>query len=135
MKQVSLRGRAYPGDLNPSGTVFGGWIMAKMDKAASIAVEDIVDSGAVTVSVTDLNFLKPIHNDDIVTIYTQIINIGNTSINIDVNVMVRCKKSHDESNVTNAIFTFVTTDDHGNKLNVRDVIRDDIDEDIKSLLG
>ncbi|MFK5938450.1 MAG: hotdog domain-containing protein [Sulfurimonas sp.] len=55
MKKISLRGRAYPGDLNHSGIVFGGWIMAKMDKAASIAVEDIVNSGAVTVSVSDLN--------------------------------------------------------------------------------
>lgn len=134
MKQISLKGRAYPGDLNHAGTVFGGWIMAKMDKAASIAVEDIVNSGAVTVSVTDLNFLKPIRNGDIVTIYTEIIKIGNTSIQIDVNVMVRCKQSHEEYNVTNAIFTFVTVDEDRKSINVRDVIRHDIDEDVKALL-
>ena len=134
MKKISLRGRAYPSDLNHSGTVFGGWIMAKMDKAASIAVEDIVDSGAVTVSVTDLNFLKPIRNGDIVTIYTEIIKIGNTSIQINVNVMVRCKKSHEEYNVTEAIFTFVTVDENGKSISVADVIRDDIDDDVKALL-
>ena len=134
MKQISLRGRAYPSDLNHAGTVFGGWIMAKMDKAASIAVEDIVNSGAVTVSVTDLHFLKPIRNGDIVTIYTEIIKIGNTSIQIDVNVMVRCKQSHEEYSVTNAIFTFVTLDEDRKSINVRDVIRHDIDEDLKALL-
>lgn len=134
MKQISLRGRAYPSDLNHAGTVFGGWIMAKMDKAASIAVEDIVNSGAVTVSVTDLHFLKPIKNGDIVTIYTDIIKIGNTSIKIDVDVMVRCKQSHEEYSVTNAIFTFVTVDDDRKSINVRDVIRYDIDDDIKKLL-
>ena len=134
MKQISLRGRAYPSDLNHSGTVFGGWIMAKMDKAASIAVEDIVNSGAVTVSVTDLHFLKPIRNGDIVTIYTEIIKIGNTSIQINVDVMVRCKQSHEEYSVTNAIFTFVTVDEDRNSINVRDVIRDDINDDVKKLL-
>ena len=134
MKKISLRGRAYPGDLNHSGTVFGGWIMAKMDKAASIAVEDIVDSGAVTVSVTDLHFLKPIRNGDIVTIYTEIINIGNTSIQINVNVMVRCKKSHEEYSVTEAIFTFVTVDENGKSINVASVIRGDIDDDVRYLL-
>ena len=134
MKKISLRGRAYPSDLNHSGTVFGGWIMAKMDKAASIAVEDIVDSGAVTVSVTDLNFLKPIKNGDIVTIYTETIKIGNTSIQINVHVMVRCKKFHEEYNVSEAIFTFVTVDENGKSISVADVIRDDIDDDVKALL-
>lgn len=134
MKQISLRGRAYPSDLNHSGTVFGGWIMAKMDKAASIAVEDIVNSGAVTVSVTDLHFLKPIRNGDIVTIYTEIIKVGNTSIQINVNVMVRCKQSHEEYSVTNAIFTFVTLNEDRKPINVRDVIRDDINDYVKELL-
>lgn len=134
MKQISLRGRAYPSDLNHSGTVFGGWIMAKMDKAASIAVEDIVNSGAVTVSVTNLHFLKPIRNGDIVTIYTEIIKVGNTSIQINVDVMVRCKQSHEEYSVTNAIFTFVTVDEDRKSINVRDVIRDDINDDVKKLL-
>ena len=134
MKQIALKGRTYPTDLNHSGTVFGGWIMAKMDKAASIAVEDIVYSGAVTVSVTDLHFLKPVRNGDIFTIYTEIVSIGNSSIKIDVSVVVRCKNSHEEYEVTNAIFTFVTVDENGKSINVRSVIRDDIPDEIKKLL-
>jgi len=134
MKQIALKGRTYPTDLNHAGSVFGGWIMAKMDKAASIAVEDIVTSGAVTVSVTDLHFLKPVKNGDIFTIYTEIVKIGNTSIQIDVSVMVRCKESHEEYEVTNAIFTFVTVDSEGKSISVKSVVRDDISQDIKSLL-
>ncbi len=133
-KQIALRGRTYPTDLNHAGTVFGGWIMGKMDKAASIAVEDIVKSRAVTVSVTNLNFLKPVQNGDIFTIYTEIIKIGNSSIKIHVSVMVRCKESHEEYEVTDAIFTFVTVDQERIPINVRDVIREDISEDIEILL-
>jgi len=134
MKQIALKGRAYPTDLNPAGSVFGGWIMAKMDKAASIAVEDIVNSGAVTVSVADLHFLKPVRNGDIFTIYTEIVKIGNSSIEINVGVMVRCRESHEEYKVTEAVFTFVTVGDKGKAVNVRSVIRDDISEDIQKLL-
>jgi len=134
MKQIALRGRTYPTDLNHAGIVFGGWIMAKMDKAASIAVEDIVNSAAVTVSVTDLHFLKPVKNGDIFTIYTEIVKIGRSSIKIDVSVMVRCKESHEEYEVTNAVFTFVTIDKEENTTDVRDTIRDDIPQEIQRLL-
>lgn len=129
-----MRGRAYPADLNHAGTVFGGWIMAKMDKAASIAVEDIVISGAVTVSVTDLHFVKPVRNGDIFTVYTEIVALGNSSIKIDVQVMVRCKDSHQEYEVTNAIFTFVTVNTEGKSINLRSVIREDISQEVRALL-
>lgn len=134
MKAIALRGRAYPTDLNHSGTVFGGWIMAKMDKAASIAVEDIITSSAVTVSVTDLHFLKPVRNGDIVTIYTEIIKIGRTSIQIDVHVHVKCKESRQEYEVTNAVFTFVCVDEQGDSIAVKDVLREDVEEYVKVLL-
>jgi len=133
MKEISLKGRAYPGDLNHSGTVFGGWIMAKMDKAASIAVEGIVDSGALTVSVSDLHFLRPIYNGDIVTIYTEITKIGDTSIQITVEVMVRCKQSHSEYSVTDAIFTFVTVGENREKVHVRDVLCHDVSDEIREM--
>lgn len=134
MKEIALRGRAYPGDLNHSGTVFGGWIMSKMDKAASIAVEDIVNALAVTVSVSDLHFLKPVRNGDIITVYTSITKIGNTSIQISVEVMVKCKESRENYAVTDALFTFVTVDKDGHSIPVRDVIRDEVQEYVKKLL-
>jgi len=135
MRAIALRGRAYPSDLNHSGTVFGGWIMAKMDKAASIAVEDIIDGHAVTVSVTDLHFLKPVRNGDIVTIYTEIIKIGHTSMQIDVHVQVKCKDSRQEYEVTNAVFTFVSVDEKGGSIPVRDVLRKDVDRYVQTLVS
>ncbi len=134
MKELALRGRAFPSDLNPAGKVFGGWIMAKMDKAASIAVEDVVHATAVTVAVTDLHFLQPILSGDIVSIYTQIIAIGNTSIKINVEVEVKCKKTRKEYKVTDAVFTFVTIDEESGPINVREVIRKEVSPDILKLL-
>ena len=134
MRELALRGRTFPSDLNHAGSVFGGWIMSKMDKGASIAVEDIVLSPALTISVTDLRFLKPINNGDIFSVYTEIIAIGNSSIKIHVDVQVKCKESREEYQVTEADFTFITVDKDKKPVNVRTVIRDEVSEDIKALL-
>lgn len=134
MKELALKGRAFPTDLNPAGTVFGGWIMSKMDKAASIAVEDVVKSTAVTVAVTNLHFLKPIQNGDIFSIYTEVIEIGNSSIKIDVDVQVKGKESRQEYQVTNAVFTFVVVDADKKPISIKTVIRENLSKDIMDLL-
>ncbi len=134
MRQLSLKGRTYPTDLNPGGTAFGGWVMSKMDKAASIAVADIIKSSAVTVTVSRINFLKPIHNGDIFTIYTEITAIGTSSITIYVSVEVKNLDTNEEYQVTSAEFKFVAVNTNGKTIAVRSVLRDDIDEDIKLLL-
>ena len=132
MQEIALRGRAYPTDLNPAGTVFGGWIMAKMDKAASIAVENIVISGAVTVSVSDLQFLKPIKNGDIFTAYTSIKKIGYSSIVVAVDMRVKHRISNKEYQVTKADFSFVTVKDM-KSIPVLEVIREDVCEDVSNM--
>jgi len=134
MRSISLKGRTYPTDLNPGGTAFGGWVMAKMDKAASIAVDDIIKSSAVTVTVSRINFLKPIHNGDIFTIYTEITAIGTSSMTIYVSVEVKDLDTNKEFEVTSAEFKFVAIDKNGKSVNVRSVLRDDISEHIETLL-
>ena len=134
MRQLSLKGRTYPTDLNPGGTAFGGWVMSKMDKAASIAVDDIIKSPAVTVTVSRINFLKPIHNGDIFIIYTEITAIGTSSITIYVSVEVKNMDTNEQYEVTSAEFKFVAIDKKGKPVNVRSVLRKDIAEDIKTLL-
>jgi acyl-CoA thioesterase YciA len=134
MRKLSLKGRTYPTDLNPGGTAFGGWVMSKMDKAASIAVDDIIKSPAVTVTVSRINFLKPIHNGDIFTIYTEITAIGNSSITIYVSVEVKNLDTNEEYEVTSSEFKFVAINTEGKPVNVRNVLRDDIDDDVKTLL-
>jgi acyl-CoA thioesterase YciA len=134
MRTLSLKGRTYPTDLNPGGTAFGGWVMSKMDKAASIAVDDIIKSSAVTVTISRINFLKPIHNGDIFTIYTEITAIGTSSMTIYVSVEVKDLDTNEEFEVTSAEFKFVAIDKNGKPVNVRSVLRDDISEHIKTLL-
>lgn len=123
MKQLSLKGRTFSTDLNHAGSAFGGWVMSKMDKAASIQIEEVINSPAVTVSVSNLNFIKPIHKGDVFMIYTKVEWIGNASIDIGVELIVHSKEDLNEYKVTEGVFTFVAVDTKGKPVQVRNVIR------------
>ncbi len=123
MRQLSLKGRTFPTDLNHAGTVFGGWVMAKMDKAASIQIEEVITCPAVTVSVSNFSFIKPIHNGDVFMVYTKVDRIGNTSIDISVELIVRSREDLSEYKVTQGVFTFVAVDNNGKPVQVRSVLR------------
>lgn len=134
MKQLSLKGRTFPTDLNHAGTAFGGWVMSKMDKAASIQIEEVINSPAVTVSVSNLSFIKPIHNGDVFMVYTKVDRIGNTSIDISVELIVRSREDLSEYKVTQGVFTFVAVDTKGNPVQVRSVLRSSVSPYIREML-
>jgi len=133
MPSLSVKGRVYPTDLNHNGGVFGGWIMGKMDKAASIAVDEIIKSGAVTVSVTDLIFKEPVSNGDIFYIYTEILNIGYSSILINVNFKIRSIDDENQlselKSVVCAKFKFVAIENK-KPVAICDVLRPDANKKI-----
>jgi acyl-CoA thioesterase YciA len=134
MRQLSLKGRTFPTDLNHAGTAFGGWVMSKMDKAASIQIEEVITTPAVTVSVSNLNFIKPIHNGDVFMVYTTVERIGNTSIDIGIELIVRSKEDLSEYKVTQGVFTFVAVDAKGKPVQVRNFLRPYIAPYIKEML-
>ena len=134
MKELSLKGRVFPSDLNHHGSVFGGWIMSKMDKASSIAVENIIRGKAVTVHVSEINFKQPIYNGDIFTIYTEIVALGTSSITIDVEVKVTNHITYEETEVTDALFKFVSVDERGSSIPLESVMRPNLPEYVGKLL-
>jgi acyl-CoA thioesterase YciA len=134
MKELSLKGRVFPSDLNHQGSVFGGWVMSKMDKASSIAVENIIRGKAVTVHVSEINFKKPIYNGDIFTIYTEIVALGKSSITIDVEVKVTNHITYEDTEVTTAQFKFVSVDERGSSIPLKSVLRPNIPEYVEKLL-
>jgi len=134
MKQLSLKGRVFPSDLNHQGSVFGGWLMSKMDKACSIAVESIIRGRAVTVQVSEINFKKPVYNGNVYVIYTEIVKLGKTSLTIDVDVRVIDNITNVEKEVTSAQFKFVAVDEGGSSIPLLAVVRPDIPDYVHELL-
>jgi acyl-CoA thioesterase YciA len=81
-----------------------------------------------------MSFLRPVYNGAIFTIYTEIKRIGNSAIDVDVDVQIKCNETHESYSVTQALFTFVVVNENGKPRNVREVIRDDVDPYITALL-
>ncbi|RLA67730.1 MAG: acyl-CoA thioesterase [Epsilonproteobacteria bacterium] len=135
MKELSLKGRVFPSDLNHQGSVFGGWVMSKMDKASSIAVENIIRGKAVTVHVSEINFKQPIYNGNIFIIYTEIVALGKSSITINVEVQVTNHTTYENTEVTNAQFKFVSVDERGNSIPLESVLRPDLPKYVEKLLN
>ena len=123
MKYLAIRNRIYPKNLNPNGTAFGGFIMAEMDKAASIMVENMIKGKAVTVFVDNLHFIHPVKNGDIISIYVEVKKIGRTSMTLDVSFETRCVLSRDEFAVCDALFVFVAIDDNGKPTPIKPLLR------------
>jgi len=111
----ALRTIAMPADANPDGDIFGGWIMARMDLASGNFAAQVAKGRVVTVAVEAMTFLKPIYIGDDVSCYCNVINKGNTSITINVDVWVQRHHSEQVIKVTEGRFTFVAIDESGSK--------------------
>jgi len=111
----AIRTLAMPGDANPNGDIFGGWVMSQMDIAGGITASWRAQGRIATVGVEAMSFLKPVSVGDVVCVYTDIVREGNTSMAIQVELWVLRRDGLAREKVTEGIFTFVAIDNDGKK--------------------
>jgi acyl-CoA thioesterase YciA len=111
--QLASRVLAMPADTNPSGDMFGGWIMALMDAAGAMEALKHSEGRVATVAVTDMTFLQPVKSGDAVCCYADLVRSGRTSLAFHIEVWVRRGGKGPRMKVTEAEFTFVAVDDEG----------------------
>ena len=110
-RQLTVRVLAMPADTNPSGDIFGGWLMSQVDIAGSILAIQVAQGRVVTVAVHDFRFLKPVLVGDMVSCYAEVEKKGRTSVRVKVDVFAereRDPKSVDF--VAEASITYVAVD-------------------------
>ncbi len=114
-RQPTLRVVAMPGDVNALGSVFGGWIMAQVDIAASIPAIRHAKGKVATRAVNSFEFREPLFVGDVVSFYADLVRVGKTSLTVDVEVYAeRLRQGAEKSiKVTQAQLTFVALDERG----------------------
>ncbi len=113
IKQPEIRVLPMPSDTNASGDIFGGWLMSQVDIAGSIAAHRRVGNRVVTISVNEFLFIKPVLVGDLVSIYADIVHIGNTSIRIALEVMTESERGKNKAQkVAEAVLTYVSLDEN-----------------------
>ncbi|NOX15641.1 MAG: acyl-CoA thioesterase [Epsilonproteobacteria bacterium] len=112
---------AMPKDTNPSGNIFGGWIMSNIDIAGALATRDLPIVRVVTIKVNSMEFREPIFVGDVVSFYAKVIKVGNTSIKvaIEVNAERLYKNARRCVHVTSANITYVSVTLKGEKIPVK----------------
>ena len=115
-REPVLRVIPLPKDLNASGDVFGGWIMAHVDLAASIPAVRRAKGRVVTVAVNAFVFKEPVFKSDLVSFYAHVIREGTTSMTVDVEVYSERDPADPKIvKVTEATLTYVAIDGNGKK--------------------
>jgi acyl-CoA thioesterase YciA len=115
---LTVRTLAMPADTNPSGDIFGGWVMSQMDIAGGIAAYERARGRVVTVAVNAMTFIVPVKVGDVLCVYTTIENVGTTSITVDIEAWVRRQRISDRIKVTEGKFVYVALDEKGVKRKV-----------------
>jgi acyl-CoA thioesterase YciA len=111
---LALRVLPMPKDTNPSGDIFGGWIMAQVDMAGGIIATQAMNSRVVTIAVTEFLFKQPVFVGDIISCYGKVTKTGKTSITIFIEVCAQREGIDEECiKVTEATLVYVAVDEHG----------------------
>lgn len=105
--ELVIRTIAMPADTNPSGDIFGGWIMSQMDLGSGILALKTAKTRVVTVAMDGMSFLRPVRVGDRVACYAWVEKIGRTSMRIPVEVWVERYMTGEQVRVTEAVFTYV----------------------------
>jgi acyl-CoA thioesterase YciA len=110
---LCTRTLAMPADTNANGDIFGGWLLSQMDIAGGIYVAKSVRSRSVTVAIEAMTFRKPVFVGDVVSVYTDTVRVGRTSVSVRVEAWVTRANESQMILVTDGTFTYVAIDAQG----------------------
>ncbi len=111
-----------PSETNPIGNMFGGELLARMDRAASIAARRHSRRIVVTASVNHVAFNKMIPLGSVVTVEAKVSRAFSSSMEVYMDVYIEDRESGERSLSNEAIYTFVAVDEMGNPVRVPELV-------------
>ncbi len=114
--------KVFPNDLNSYGTVFGGLIMAILDRVAVVVAERHTGRTCVTASVDSMHFLAPAKRGDNLIFRAAINRVWHTSMEVGLKVEAEHFQTGVLTHILSAYFTFVAVDELGLPVKIPPVI-------------
>ncbi len=111
-----------PSETNPINNLFGGELLARMDRAASIAARRHSRRIVVTASVNHVAFNRAIPLGSVVTVEAKVSRAFKTSMEVFLDVWIEDRESGSKDKANEAIYTFVAVDETGRPVAVPDLI-------------
>ncbi len=110
-----------PGETNALGNLFGGELLARMDRACSIAARRHSHKIVVTASVNHVAFNKVIPVGSVVSIEAKVSRAFKSSMEVYVDVWIEDLESQERTKVNEGIYTFVAVDRTGTPVTVQQI--------------
>ena len=107
-----------PPETNYLGNLFGGELLARMDRACSIAARRHCNNIVVTASVNQVAFSKSVPMGSVVIVEAKPSRAFNSSMEIYADVWIEDQKSEKRTKVNEGIYTFVAVDEKGKPIKV-----------------
>jgi acyl-CoA hydrolase len=111
--RVTMTELVIPEDTNPTGNIFGGRVMALIDKAAAIVGLRHARTQVATASVDSLTFHSPIRLGSIVVIEARLNAVFRSSMEVGVRVESEEVSTGKRRHTTTAFVTVVSIDAEG----------------------
>jgi acyl-CoA hydrolase len=116
--RTTMTDLVLPSETNPLNNLFGGELLARMDRAASIAARRHSRRIVVTASVNHVAFNKAVPLGSVVTVEAVVSRAFKTSMEIYIDVWVEDRESGNRSKANEAIYTFVAVDETGTPVKI-----------------
>ena len=107
-----------PSETNPLNNLFGGELLARMDRAASIAARRHSRRIVVTASVNHVAFNRAVPLGSVVTVEAKVSRAFKTSMEVYIDVWIEDRESGERTKANEAIYTFVAVDETGRPIAV-----------------
>ncbi|MBP0902820.1 acyl-CoA thioesterase [Mariniflexile gromovii] len=117
-----LTDMVLPGETNPLNNLFGGELLARMDRAASISARRHCRHIVVTASVNHVAFSKAVPLGSVVTVEAKVSRAFKTSMEVFIDVWIEDRISGERTKANEGIYTFVAVDDTGKPVLVPEVL-------------
>ncbi len=113
------------GDIGVHDNMFGGTILSLIDDAAASYTAQICDTQRiVTLKIDELIFKKPVKVGSILKVYGDVIEFGNTSVTVEIDVRKHNVYTGAQETVTHTKMKFVRIDDDGKPLPIHQYVKD-----------
>ena len=111
--RVEMTELVMPQEINPLGSVFGGWVMSLMDKAAAMAATRHCRMQVSTASVDSIDFLAPMGLGHIVRLSAFVTQVFTSSMEVEVEVYAEDPRTGGRVKTCSAFITMVCLGENG----------------------
>ena len=111
-------------ELGVHGNMFGGTMMSLIDESGAAYVSQLIDTPRiVTIKIDELIFKQPVRVGNLLKIYGKVIEFGNTSVSVYIEVRKHNVYTGSQETVTHTNIKFVRIDEEGNPIPISDRVK------------